>query len=202
MENHNSNSASPFRAHAANPIAPPTAPFDYIRADLLNVSRALTEEERVREHMRATIADLRTRLDVTTKAHMRALDEGENMRAHLQANVIGLRSRLAEAMAERDAALDEAARITVEMNRALEDAAMTRNRLERLTAANAEQDIDAVALTYEDGFCAGYDQGNIDTLRDLAEAGSDRRHRAFVGLWTLGIIGATLALPLAAFIAH
>lgn len=169
MENHNS--ASPFRATTASP-----APFDYIRADLLNVSRALTEEE--------------------------------NMRAHLQANVIGLRSRLAEAMAERDAAIDEAARATVEMNRALEDAAMTRNRLERMTAADADVDVDlgadhdAAALTYEDGFCAGYDQGSVDTLRDLAEAGSDRHHRAFVGLWTLGILGATLALPLAAFLAH
>lgn len=170
MENHNSNSASPFRPRAANPTVPTPAPFDYIRADLLNASRALTEEERVREHMRATIADLRTRLDDTTKAHKWALDE--------------------------------AARITVEMNRALEDAAMTRNRLERMIADAAAQDIDAAALTYENGFCAGYDQGNLDTLRDLAEAGSDRRHRAFVGLWTLGIIGATLALPLAAFLAH
>lgn len=168
MENHH-NTASPFRPHAANPISPTPAPFDYIRADLLNISRALTEEERVRENMQATIADLRARLDDTTKAHKNALDD--------------------------------AARITVEMNRALEAEAMTRNRLERLTA-NAAQDIDAAALTYEEGFCAGYDQGNIDTLRDLAEAGSDRHHRAFVGLWTLGIIGATLALPLAAFLAH
>lgn len=166
MENHNS---SPFRV---SNIAPATAPFDYIRADLLNASRALTEEERVRENMRATIADLRTRLDDTTKAHKNALDE--------------------------------AARATVEMNRALEAEAMTRNRLERMIADAADRasDIDAATLTYEDGFCAGYDQGNIDTLRELAEAGSDRHHRAFVGLWTLGIIGATLALPLAAFLAH